>query len=376
MSKKIKTTNKIDFSLIKKDSPDYVRRYYDANQYLRVDEDFKKIRATFIKWVKDNKPHINLAKVKEMPDWRMEVVARLIYMKVHGADVPDSTTQHVDNLLETEEFISLVHPPEDGNLEIIELDLEDQSVSISDKKTIQEIVKEKAGFVISEIDSLVDDLITGRMTNLKDVNVTHLLRKFGVKQAHAKYINTAFNNTYEELCHVINKTDPDLVEGYKSIPSSRIKLVKTLIEEVRQSLTIISTALKAVKKPRKKKAVNKNKLVEKVLFLKESTEYGVASINPLDILGAQELWVFNTKTRKLGKYVAFDQAGLSVKGTTLLNFSKDSSVAKTLRKPKEQIKLLKGTQKGYANAFKEIKSAETSLNGRLNDQTILLKVFR
>lgn len=375
MSKKIKTTNKIDFSLIKKDSPDYVRRYYDANQYLRVDEDFKKIRATFIKWVKDNKPHINLAKVKEMPDWRMEVVARLIYMQVHGADVPDSTIHHVDKLLETEEFISLIRQPEAENLEVVELDLEDQA-AISDKKTIQEIVKEKAGFVISEIDSLVDDLITGRMANLKDVNVTHLLRKFGVKQAHAKYINTAFNNTYEELCHVINKTDADLVEGYKSIPSSRIKLVKTLIEEVRQSLTIISTALKAVKKPRKKKAVNKNKLVEKVLFLKESTEYGVASINPLDILGAQELWVFNTKTRKMGKYVAFDQAGLSVKGTTLLNFSKDSSVAKTLRKPKEQIKLLKGTQKGYANAFKEIKSAETSLNGRLNDQTILLKVFR
>ncbi len=70
------------------------------------------------------------------------------------------------------------------------------------------------------------------------------------------------------------------------------------------------------RKPRKKKTVSADKLVEKLKFQQTEKSLGLVSINPRDIVGAQELWIYNTKTRKIGKYIANDIAGLSVKSAT------------------------------------------------------------
>ena len=65
-----------------------------------------------------------------------------------------------------------------------------------------------------------------------------------------------------------------------------------------------------------------------------------------------------------------------VKGTTIQDFDAESSVQKTLRKPKEQINNWTGSAKTrFAKAFDEIKTTPTKLNGRINDTTIILKAF-
>jgi hypothetical protein len=107
----------------------------------------------------------------------------------------------------------------------------------------------------------------------------------------------------------------------------------------------------------------------------------LASISPLDILDATELWVYNTKTRKLGKYVVDDMYGsgakLGVKGTSIVGFNESQSVQKTLRKPAEQLAELKRAGKVVLRKFMdEIKTTQTKLNGRINDQTILIKVAK
>ena len=69
-------------------------------------------------------------------------------------------------------------------------------------------------------------------------------------------------------------------------------------------------------------------------------------------------------------------AGLMVKGTTIQDFDAESSVQKTLRKPKEQINNWTGNAKTrFAKAFDEVKTTPTKLNGRINDTTIILKAF-
>ena len=64
-------------------------------------------------------------------------------------------------------------------------------------------------------------------------------------------------------------------------------------------------------------------------------------VYPTQIVGANELWVFNIKTRKIGKYVASNidpkgmqrqGSGLSVKGTTIIGYNETESIQKTLRK--------------------------------------------
>lgn len=67
----------------------------------------------------------------------------------------------------------------------------------------------------------------------------------------------------------------------------------------------------------------------------------LVSINPVDIVGAKELWVYNIKSRKLGKYVAEEYKELSVKGTSITGFNESQSIQKLYASPKINLKSLK-----------------------------------
>jgi len=100
------------------------------------------------------------------------------------------------------------------------------------------------------------------------------------------------------------------------------------------------------------------------------------SVSPVDIIGAQVLWVYNVKTRKLGRYVAEEMGGaLNVKGTTITGYNDIKSTQKTIRKPEVQLKEFMAASKVELRKFLEnIKTTEVKLNGRINEDTILLKV--
>jgi hypothetical protein len=92
------------------------------------------------------------------------------------------------------------------------------------------------------------------------------------------------------------------------------------------------------------------------------------------LIGATEIWVYNIKTRKLGKYVADDHATIQVKGTTLLHYNEKTSIQKTLRKPADTLKEFKKAGKVQLRKFMDnIKTTDIKLNGRLNADTIILK---
>ena len=175
-----------------------------------------------------------------------------------------------------------------------------------------------------------------------------------------------------------------LTEGYAHLKKADIKMFTTAIEELMTALDFVIDTAKATRAPRKSKPKSATKLVEKLKFSKTDDKFQLASINPDQIIGANELWVFNTKTRKLGKYVAKNidpkgmgrvGSGLSVKGTTIIQYDEELSLQKTLRKPADQLKEFKGAGKVALRKFlDDIKTTDTKLNGRCNPDTILLKV--
>jgi hypothetical protein len=68
---------------------------------------------------------------------------------------------------------------------------------------------------------------------------------------------------------------------------------------------------------------------------------------------------------------------MTVKGTALQNWTPEKSKQKTLRKPAEQIKALMASGKVKLRTFiDEIKSKEQSVNGRINIDTVILKILR
>jgi hypothetical protein len=77
----------------------------------------------------------------------------------------------------------------------------------------------------------------------------------------------------------------------------------------------------------------------------------------------------------LGKYVAAEFNDLGVKGTSITGFSESLSICKTLRKPEEKLKEFKAAGKVQLRKFlDEINATDTKMNGRINEETILLKV--
>jgi predicted transcriptional regulator len=66
---------------------------------------------------------------------------------------------------------------------------------------------------------------------------------------------------------------------------------------------------------------------------------------------------------------------LGVKGTGITGFNEATSIQKTIRKPEEKLKEFKAAGKVALRKFlDEINATDTKMNGRINEDTILLKI--
>jgi hypothetical protein len=170
-------------------------------------------------------------------------------------------------------------------------------------------------------------------------------------------------------------TDPQLVEAYKHYKAATYKAHLAFFKQCLDDIAQYRSVKQATKKARVKKPTSKDKIVSKVQYLKEDKILKMVSINPVDIIGAKVLWVYNVKTRKLGKYQADDMAELGIKGTSIINFNVMTSIGKIIRKPTEKLKEFMRANKTQLKKFlNDIKATETKLAGRINSDTILLKV--
>jgi hypothetical protein len=165
-----------------------------------------------------------------------------------------------------------------------------------------------------------------------------------------------------------------LVEGYSHRSRKQVRKLLDFLTEVNEACTMLMQEAKVNRAPRAKKAQPKEKIVAKLKYMKINEPLKLVSINPSDIIGAKELWVYNSKTRKLGKYVANEYMELGVKGASITGFNETASVQKTIRKPEEKLKEFKAAGKVQLRKFLEdINATDTKMNGRINEETLLLK---
>ena len=238
--------------------------------------------------------------------------------------------------------------------------------------TIQDRLNEKTSELLGELEGQYDELSTNKKFTFKTYD---FLVANNVPQSQLNKYEEVFQSKFDELKMAFEKQDEQLVEGYSHLKTADFKRYFAYIDQTLTEIEQYRGIKKATKKVRVKRAVSKEKVVAKLKYAKEDKSLKLVSINPADIVGAQELWVYNTKTRKLGKYVAVDQyQTLSVKGTSIINFSETKSTSKTLRKPEEKLKEFAKAGKIDLRKFLEnIKATETRLNGRISVDVLLLK---
>jgi hypothetical protein len=358
------------------DGDKFTSHFRVAMKYYNMESSGKELKPQVINWMaKNGYTKAQIAQFKKTKDSRCNVTMGSIAACLNkgmpevkaGFNNGRSTAAWLQK--EIEAVI------EQGKHDIEEVAGEDVK-PVTNQPTIQERTRDAAMLMTEEIEKAYESFQTDPENfDPKAFKVLNLLKSQQAKAAHARIIRDFYAKDLAELEELASgKADDQLKEAYSHRSRKQIKAFIQFLTEVRNACDMLMQEAKVNKKPRKTKAVSKDKLVAKLKYKKTDEPLKLVSINPIDIIGSKELWIYNSKTRKLGKYIAAEYQELGVKGTTITGFSEDHSVQKTLRKPADQLKEFKSAGKVALRKFlEEINAVDTKMNGRINEEIILLK---
>ncbi len=348
---------------------DYKRLFQSAMYYVHYEVPSKTLYASFIKYCERfDKKKAPILKV--LPEYEFMSAGKYAFLALKGVELEDDTIAHLEKkyneLLVKAEALQKVKTAET------------KQKATGPVISIQTRMREQVSDLCGQWDEYVDQLCFGKFDLAKfDPHGQMQVFNSGViKAAHAKIIKDMYTGQYEEAKEVVAWKDEQIKEGYAYMTAKMRKEFLAFFEKIMTACDTYINTGKAVRKTRVKKAPSKEKLIAKIKYKESDPSIGLASINPLSIIDSNILWVYNTKNRKLGYYVA-DSMGqvLSIKGTSIIGFDPKKSLQKTVRKPE----ILKGANKlsrtKIQKQFDEIKATETEMNGRLNEHIILISTF-
>lgn len=298
-----------------------------------------------------------------LSDWEFRSVGTMIRLKQREQPLTDKDLQFIDDT------IAELRRKAKGGVQISALKGAPKVKEDKPVVSVQDRIAEAASTHIGEINGLIDDFIT----NDAEIDVASYLKANNVSPQVSKLIPAAFTKTIEELNEVLEGSDKQLVEGYSNIKKTKIKKLIKGLESITDACAQQAVTAKAARKPRAKKEKPASVLAAKVKYMKQHAELGITSVAPEKIVGASEVWIYNTKYKKLQVYRS--TGTFSIKGTTILNYEVATSGSKTLRKPELVKSYVDMTKRNLANEFKNLKTKEAAVNGRINEECVILKVF-
>lgn len=362
------------------DESKFLRFFHTAMQYYRMESSGKELKSKVIDWMGANGyDKKTIAAFKKTKDNRCSLttgsIAACLLKGMQSCRADFNQGRDTATWLGAE-ISKIINEGKD--------DIDEDTVKDADTDkpavyvpSIQERVRDVAYAMTEELEDAFESFQTDPENfDPKAFKVLNVLKGKGAKAAHARIIRDFYARDLAELLELASgKADEQLREGYSHRSRKQIKSLIAFLQEIESACNMLMQEAKVNKKPRKTKAVSKDKIVAKLKYKKTDEPLKLVSINPADIIGMKELWVYNSKTRKLGKYVASEFNDLGVKGTTITGFDENKSVQKTLRKPVDQLKEFKAAGKVALRKFlDDINAVDTKMNGRINEETLLLKV--
>lgn len=338
--------------------------YYNYFNNGRV---FKK---DLMKYAKDelkyDKEKLELLSVS--PDWACKIQSgSLLRMRSRGFNLRDREYKVIEDNLK--EMIEL------GVKKLKQDIIDEQDPNFKPKApviSVQDRVKAKVNeTVITELEGVLDEWIMGKSPS---VDVIELMKAALLPAQSVKYVVEWAEKHLSEMQEAIDKLDPQIVEAYSHLTTKRKKEFVGLYEGIIADAKRFGANTKTVRKARVKKPVSVEKQLSKLKYLKESPENKLVSINPSQIIGATELWVYNVKYKALTRYIAESGAGFEIKGTTLTKYDQSTSLTRKLRKPEQTLaEVLSSSKTKAAKVFDALTTKPSTPNGRMNEDTIILK---
>ena len=303
-----------------------------------------------------------------------------------------------NNLLDIPDFLRRLDENRDESKpQAVEKPVEEQpveeqaEVEVEEQKpkrpSIQDRMRRRLLYIIGDIDDAFEN-VWARNEDPKKFKAYDYFNMHNIPGAFMKMIKVEVDRYIDEQSKGLQYRDikpsertdeqQDYVESFESYSKVEMKQHIAWWERVYKDCDLWEINKKKQRKPRKYKPPSKEKMAAKVKYKAEDKDLKLVSELPINLPGCTAVVVFNTKNRKLGIYEATHKHhGLTLKGTTLLNYDLSTGLQKTVRKPQEVLeKLNTGGLQAIKNAFNALTTTETKLNGRLNKDTVLVRIFQ
>jgi|TARA_R110002020_G_scaffold221133_1_gene429162 hypothetical protein len=219
------------------------------------------------------------------------------------------------------------------------------------------------------VEKWIDEYIEALQSNDSVIrrNVKTLITTNQVKPREAKQIATHFSSLLAEIDAVLDRVDADLVEGWSYLNTTKLRRLRSYLEVIVNEFTTKGTV------KRRKRKVKPEQLIKSLKYLDNFDGIG-ESVNPIQIIGAKKVLLYNTKQRKISLYSS--ETGLTVKGSTLKNF--DFGIVKSCgRKENSWIKLISSCPVGrMMNEINNLRAKEQDPTGRINKDTLILRITK
>jgi hypothetical protein len=368
--------------------------FWRAKHFVHYEIESKEWGVQVKEYIKANFDRKVVANINKLPEWKTSNFshwATTAYLLKTNPDlVPDQyktgIVKYISKLADEGQVLAKLKP----EVEVDEAVVEKPKVKYV--PTIQERIQMQVVDALEDIEEWMDSFLTNKETfDPKGFDFTGHFAKYKITQAHARKIMKIYESELEEARLIVNLPTPQSIakikderekdfaqqirEGYSHLTKKDAQVYLSALETLAGACMLVIDSSKATRKPRVKKAPSKDKIVSGLKYKQVDDKYQIASVNPLELLQSTEIWVFNTKTRKLGRYVAAADAGvMTVKGSALIGYDEVKSLQKTLRKPEETLKEFKAAGKIKLRKFlEEINTTETVLSGRINADVVILK---
>lgn len=303
-------------------------------------------------YLKKNRPEV-VQTIDALPDYAIRSTACFLCRMIQNGSVLDTPNRQYLNQA-IDEMASYKKPESKVTIDST------QKVSIVDRTS------KKTERLLAEIEETVDSAWDNNFES--DFSLYNFLTASEAASQSIKKIQEFYSISCEEMLKYPEAFNQNT---YKAA----LKFYQGLVSDCDRMLN----NKKIVRKPRESavKKISKDDVVKNLKYCSKFDPLKLVSVNPTEIIGAKQLWIYNTKYKMLGVYNAADDMGFKISSTTLLNFDEKTSISKTIRKPEEALTaFFQAGKVGLRTFLDQFKTTETKLASRINENIILLKVIK
>lgn len=334
-----------DFSNVGPENDNHASAWRDCMDYARLEIDYATLKHSFLAWARQNRDVDELVHWSALDNWQYATVGRMTWCIQHGAAMPEDVAVWFD-------------------AKIAEL-LTVKGVVVDEEPERKLGVAQRRNLEYTNLYSRIDALCRNHKDSIDQIEDS-VRKLLSVSEPNQQMLKRLYEHYKESFNDAIREKDNPLV----------METIDPLIAVVNLLATSTGNA-KAIRDSRG--ATSKSiKQAAKVKFKTVDLDTDMASISPAMIPGSKMIIVYNSKNRKLAVYVA-ESESLGIKNTKITGFDQALSYAKTLRKPKQVLPGLRD-----ATSIKRVdlvigeyvKGKKHTVNGKLNKDTLLIKVFK